>query len=151
MEWLRELHGTVVGLDTAPLIYFVEEHPLYLPLVDPFFEAMARGDVHVVTSTVTLTEVLVHPYQQGNRLLASQYSDILLHAKNLKTVPVSAEIASEAARFRSNYALKTPDAIQLATAQLAGAFTLLTNDGDLPALPGLRLIVLDRLLAAARP
>jgi len=25
MEWLEALRGAVVGLDTAPLIYFVEE------------------------------------------------------------------------------------------------------------------------------
>jgi hypothetical protein len=39
MEWLKALRGTVVGLDTAPLIYFSEENPTYLPLVRPFFEA----------------------------------------------------------------------------------------------------------------
>lgn len=70
MEWIRKLHGTIVGLDSAPLIYFVELHPLYLPLVDPFFEAMEFGDIQLVTSTLTLTEVLVHPYKYNNRSLA---------------------------------------------------------------------------------
>ena len=32
MEWLEALRGTVVALDTAPLIYLIEEHPTYLPL-----------------------------------------------------------------------------------------------------------------------
>ena len=31
MEWITKLYGTVVGLDTAPLIYFIEKHPIYLP------------------------------------------------------------------------------------------------------------------------
>jgi hypothetical protein len=44
-------------LDTAPLIYFIEKHPIYLPLLLPFFEAVERGDIQVVTSTLTLTEV----------------------------------------------------------------------------------------------
>jgi hypothetical protein len=70
VEWIRKLHGTIVGLDSAPLIYFVELHPLYLPLVDPFFEAMEFGDIQLVTSTLTLTEVLVHPYKYNNRSLA---------------------------------------------------------------------------------
>jgi hypothetical protein len=82
MEWLTKLYGTVVGLDTAPLIYFVEEHPAYLALVDPFFEAMGRGDIQVVTSTLTLTEVLVHPYKRGNRGLVEQYSQMLLNTRN---------------------------------------------------------------------
>jgi len=60
MEWLKALRGTIVGLDTAPLIYFIEENPSYLPRVRPFFEAIDRGDIQVVTSVLTLTEVLVH-------------------------------------------------------------------------------------------
>lgn len=66
MEWLRDLRGTAVGLDTAPLIYFIEKHPTYLPLLLPFFEAVDHGDIQVVTSTLTLTEVLVHPYRDAN-------------------------------------------------------------------------------------
>jgi len=27
MSWVQNLHGTVVGLDTAPFIYFIEKHP----------------------------------------------------------------------------------------------------------------------------
>ena len=43
MEWLRSLSGQSVGLDTAPLIYFIEKHPLYFPVVEGFFNAVARG------------------------------------------------------------------------------------------------------------
>ncbi|HVA88316.1 MAG TPA: hypothetical protein VNL71_00595 [Chloroflexota bacterium] len=50
MGWVADLHGQVVGLDTAPLIYYIEAHPSYLPLVDPFFDAVARGLIQVVTS-----------------------------------------------------------------------------------------------------
>jgi hypothetical protein len=57
MEWLKALYGTIVGLDTAPLIYFMEKDPTYIPLVHPFFEAVERGEIQVVTSTLTLTEV----------------------------------------------------------------------------------------------
>jgi|ERR1035438_10153609 predicted nucleic acid-binding protein len=147
MEWIRKLRGTIVGLDSAPLIYFVEEHPTYLPFVDPFFEATERGEIQVVTSTLTLTEVLVHPYRHGNRGLAHQYSRILLNTRNLKTLPVSAEIAVEAARLRAMHGLKTPDSIQLATAQLNNATVFLSNDKGLATIPGLELILLDRLLA----
>ena len=63
MEWLKPLSGQVVGLDTAPLIYFIERHPLYHPLVEPFFTSVERGEIEVVTWTLTITEVLVHPYR----------------------------------------------------------------------------------------
>ncbi len=39
MAWIDALKGKVVSLDTAPLIYFIEEYPNYVSIVDPFFEA----------------------------------------------------------------------------------------------------------------
>lgn len=32
MEWMTQLQGQIVGLDTAPLIYFIEENPVYVHL-----------------------------------------------------------------------------------------------------------------------
>jgi hypothetical protein len=45
----------------------------------------------------------------------------LLNARNLRTVPLSPAIVTEAARIRAAYQLKTPDAIQLATAEEGGS------------------------------
>ena len=61
MEWIRALRGSVVGLDTAPLIYLIEENSIYLRVVRSFFEAADQGEFQIVTSMLTLTEVLVHP------------------------------------------------------------------------------------------
>jgi hypothetical protein len=69
MEWLIQLQGKVVGLDTAPLIYFIEQNEAYLKLVRPFFQAMSQGEFQVVTSVLTLTEVLVHPLRSVDILL----------------------------------------------------------------------------------
>lgn len=146
MEWVRKLLGTTVGLDTAPLIYFIEKHPKYLPLVYPFFDAMQQGEVRVVTSALTLTEVLVHPYRRNDRDLARQYSRILLNAPNLTLLTISPEIADEAARIRAAHGLKTPDSIQIATALAGKATAFLTNDAEIAAIPGLQIIVLDNLL-----
>lgn len=66
MGWIDALRGTVVGLDTAPLIYLIEEHPVYLPYVRPFFEAADKREFRIVTSILTLTEVLVHPMRLGD-------------------------------------------------------------------------------------
>jgi len=146
MGWLTNLHGTIVGLDTAPLIYFIEKHPTYLAFVYPFFEAVQRGDIQVVTSTLTLTEVLVHPYKHSDRYLASQYSTILLSNRNLMTLPVSPEIADEAARIRAAFGMKIPDSIQVATARIGGATSFFSNDNQIAAIPGLELVLLERLL-----
>ena len=101
MGWIERLRGTVVAVDTAPLIYLIEENPSYLSCVRPFFEAVDRGELQVVTSTPTLTEVLVHPLRHGDPKLADQYRRILLHANQMTTVPVSDAIAEEAAQLRA--------------------------------------------------
>ncbi|MCI5188890.1 MAG: type II toxin-antitoxin system VapC family toxin [Candidatus Electrothrix sp. AS4_5] len=145
MGWIDELQGQLIALDTAPLIYFIEEHPTYCPVVEPFFEQLDRGAVQVVTSVITLTEVLVKPLRDGDVQLAEQYRDILLNVDGLTTVEASAAIAEQAARLRSQYSLRTPDAIQIATAQHTGASALLTNDIRWPALPDLHILTLDRL------
>jgi predicted nucleic acid-binding protein len=147
MEWLAQLQRQVVGLDSAPLIYFIEENPTYLEMTDAFFEAMVRGEFRVVTSVVTLLEVLVYPLRQGNRILAQQYRDILFNEEGLITIAVSPAIAEEAAQLRATYNLQTPDSIQMATAISGGASFFLTNDARLPSLPGLEVLVLEELRA----
>jgi hypothetical protein len=72
VEWISTLKGAAVGLDTMPVIYFIESNPKYIDLVRSFFQAVDRGEVTVVTSMVTLLEVLVHPVRRGDTALAEQ-------------------------------------------------------------------------------
>ena len=115
MEWLKDLRNKVVGLDTAPLIYFIEEHPVYLPIVQPFFEAVSKGKIRTITSSLTIAEVLVQPFRKGNKKLMEEYRNLLLNAENLLTIDLTPSIAEIAAGLRAEYGLRTPDAIQVAT------------------------------------
>ena len=128
MGSLDDLEGTVVGLDTAPLIYLIEKHPRYLSMIRPFFVALNDGKFTVVTSTLTLTETLVHPLRNKENALVDQYQDILLSARNMTTYDLTPPIAVQAAAIRAEHNMRTPDAIQLATALSAGASFFLTND-----------------------
>ena len=85
MGWIDDLEGQTVGLDTAPLIFYIEEHATYGKMLDPFFDAVAEGDILLVTSTVTLLEVLVHPLKNKDDALAHKYNDILLSSPNIQT------------------------------------------------------------------
>ena len=145
MEWIDNLRGTTVAVDTAPLIYFVEDNPFWSPIVKPFFEALDSGLFQALTSTVTLAEVLVHPFRRSQPALAREYRRILLSARNLATIPVTAAIAERAAELRGRYSLRMPDAIQLATAIDAHAGTFLTNDKSLSIPVSLRIITLEGL------
>jgi predicted nucleic acid-binding protein len=145
VEWINDLQGKTVGLDTAPLIYFIEENPAYIEMVGLFFEAMDRGDFLVVTSTVTLLEVLVHPLRNNNIELATEYRDILLNSR-LKTLEVSNAIAEQAAGLRAAHNIRTPDAIQISAALNAGATHFFTNDIRLPEIPSIQILSIDPLL-----
>lgn len=144
MEWINTLRGKTVGLDTAPLIYFIEENPTYIETVRLFFEAMDKGNFLVVTSTVTLLEVLVHPLRSNNTELAAEYRDILLNSK-LTILEVSSAIAEQAAQLRAAHNIRTPDAIQISAAIEAGATHFLTNDIRLPDIPSIQILSLDSL------
>ena len=145
MEWLKPLRGRTVALDTAPFIYFIEKHSLYLPVLQPFFEAVADGEIEIVTSTLTLTEVLIHPIRHGNQALARRYASILLNAAHVTTLGVSPAIAIEAAQLRAIHGYKTPDAIHLATALSAHAGFFLTNDDAFLSTSSLQVLVLKQL------
>lgn len=145
MGWIDDLQGRTVGLDTAPLIYFIEEDPAYIETVRLFFEAMDRGDILAVTSTVTLLEVLVHPLRDNNRELAIEYRDILLNSR-LITLEVSNAIAEQAAQLRAAHNIRTPDAIQISAALSAGATHFFTNDVRLPEIASMRVLTIDALV-----
>jgi predicted nucleic acid-binding protein len=144
VEWMNVLKGKTIGLDTAPLIYFIEENPTYIEKVRVFFEAMERGNFLVVTSTVTLLEVLVHPLRGNNIELAAEYRDILLNSR-LMMLEVSSDIAEQAARLRAIHHIRTPDAIQIRAALQAGATHFFTNDIRLPNIPSIQIFPLDSL------
>jgi predicted nucleic acid-binding protein len=74
-----------------------------------------------------------------------QYRDIILDQENLITVPVSVEVAEVAAQLRATQNLRTPDAIEIATALRGSATFFLTNDVRLAAVPDLEVLVLDAL------
>ena len=145
MGALSSLLGRKVGMDTMPLIYFLKPHPDYLPKVRPFFQAVERGEIQVVTSIVTLLEVLVKPLKDQNAELVGRYRELLLDTEGISTIVVSATIAEQAAALRANHSIRTPDAIQLATAIEQKASFFLTHDFRLPNLPNLRIVTVDDL------
>ncbi len=145
MGWVDALKGHTVGLDTAPLIYFTEQNGAYLEMVDPFFQALGNGELQVVTSVMTLLEVLVRPIRDGNLTLAQTYRDFLLNTTNVAIYDISQEIAEDAARLRALYKIRTPDSVQLATAIHEKATFFLTNDIVLASLSNIKILVLDDL------
>ncbi|MDL2321475.1 PIN domain-containing protein [Desulfosarcina sp. OttesenSCG-928-B08] len=66
-------------------------------------------------------------------------------AQYLPIIPVTTEIAEFAARLRANHGLRTPDAIQVATAILYQADFFLTNDARLTRLEQIEMLLISDL------
>ena len=144
---MADLGAGPVALDTALFIYLIEEHPRFLPLIDPLFSEADRGARELVTSALTLLEVLVIPYRAGNRLLADRYEALLTRSRGIRIVDLSRDQLRAAAVLRATTGVKTPDSLQLVAAISAGCRTLLTNDRRLPDIPGLQIRQLASYLA----
>lgn len=130
---MQDFASKTVFLDTAPLIYFIEGHSAYQPILSRLFELNDKGGFSFVTSSVTLLEVLVKPLREGQKAIAEQYRDILTTAPGIELFDLTSDIAVQAAQLRAKYNLRTPDAIQLATCIALGADYFLTNDNRLKA------------------
>lgn len=134
-------HGPI-GLDTAIFVYYIEEHPRFLSLVEPVFEGIDRGRWPAVTSGVTLLETLVIPYRIDDEALADRYETLLTRSRGLTLVELDRPLLRVAARLRATTGVRTPDALQLAAALAARCTAYLTNDRALPRLPGLPVLQL---------
>jgi predicted nucleic acid-binding protein len=139
-----------VALDTAVFIYYIEEHPDYLPFVEPLFAEVDAGTRDAVTSALTLLEVLVVAYRAGDVALAERYERLLTRSRGLHLVDLDRRQLRTAAQLRALYRLRTPDALQIAAALTAQCQTFVTNDRELPEIPGLRVVQLDQLRQSRR-
>ena len=140
MGLIKQLYGKKIFLDTAPLIYFMEAESSFLSLLNELFSPL--NDCKFITSVITLSEVLVMPFRAGKPQLAEQYKEILTMSENIDILDINIEIAKETAKIRADYSIKTPDAIQLATAKYSHVDYFLTNDLRLKSFKDLNIITL---------
>ena len=143
MGLMSDVGRGAVAIDTAVFIYFIEEEPRFLPQILPLFTEADQGERVLVTSALTLLEVLVVPYRAGNRKLADRYEGLLTTSRGIRLVELSRDQLRASAQLRAATGVKTPDALQLAAALGAGCKTFVTNDRRLPVIPGLQVIQLS--------
>ena len=62
-----------VFVDTAPIIYYLENSFLYINSVKKFFTKCIEEDIKIVTSTITVEEYLVFPYGSGKMEFAENF------------------------------------------------------------------------------
>lgn len=118
--------GNIVRLylDTAPVIYVVEQAPGYAASVD---QHLSAPGVILVASDLTRMECRVKPLRDGDGGLLQDYEQFFREAV-AECVTLTREVLDRAAEIRARHGFKTPDAIHLAAAVTACCDRFLTND-----------------------
>lgn len=138
IDWAALPDGALLLVDSAPLIYHLEDNARLAHRFAGLFEAATAGRLAIAISTITMAEVLTGPHKHGRVALARQMVAALIEHT---ICPLSASIAIESARLRVRYRLRLPDAIQLATALEINAFALVTHDRDFSSVRDIRVLM----------
>lgn len=127
--------------DTNLFIYLFEDYGEFSRRVQRLRSSMlSRGD-QLLTSSLTLGEILVKPVEQGDSDLCARYENAITASSVV--VPFDVKAAKLYAALRRDRALRAPDAVQLACAGSVGTDLFITNDARLQSktVSGIQFIV----------
>ena len=120
-------------LDTNAIIYYLDEEPTVVPLLEPIL----GQDMAIFVSVVTELELLSHPGLTEEDMAAIQQ---LL--TSMVIFPLESRLAQLAGALRRQYHLKTPDSVVAATALLTHTTLVTRNIRDFQGIDGLSLLPL---------
>ncbi|HTZ17213.1 MAG TPA: type II toxin-antitoxin system VapC family toxin [Dissulfurispiraceae bacterium] len=137
--------GQTIALDTMVFIYHLEDHPGFSAITERLLDGIEKEKYRAVTSYITLLEILVKPKRDGLNKAVTDYRDLLLTFPNLRFIPVGKQVADIASTLRAKYGIRTPDAVQIATALSEGAKVFVTNDSQLKKVAEIQVVLLEEL------
>jgi len=120
---------SVIFWDTNLFIYLIEQTYDLHERVANFRRKMIDDKDRLVTSTLTLGELLVKPLKENRQDIAEQYRS-LLTSQAITLIHFDELVAERYAKIRAKNVklVKPPDAIQLACASSFGVDLFITND-----------------------
>lgn len=127
--------------DSMLFIYWLDDNPHFADRVASVHARMSERGDELITSAVTLGEVLAGVYRKGPVSRVDEIRSALLSLLS-EVVPFTADTANHYARIRGSLRIASPDAIHLACAATAGTDLFLTNDRNLVGkiIPGIQFI-----------
>jgi predicted nucleic acid-binding protein len=131
-----------VFLDTNVFIYHFQGHEKFSHSTSRIFENIFSRKWRAHTGVISLLETLSLPAPKS--LIEELYQN-WLQIPRLKIHQIDLGTSVEAARLRREYGLRTPDALQLATALLSDSQIFITNDRRLRSFPEIPVVRLDEL------
>ncbi len=112
--------------DTNLFIYLFEGQSPLSRRVAALRQSMLRRGDQLLTSTLTMGEILVKLMERGDTELSKRYEETLTVTSLM--IPFDVKAAKIYAALRGDRSLRAPDAIQLACAAGAGVDLFITND-----------------------
>ena len=110
--------GALLLIDSAPIIYVLEDHPKLASRFRPLFEAHAAGRLRFAIATITIAEVLTGPMKTGDEALARRYRAIL---ESWRPVDLNVDIERASARLG---VVRHGGGAQPASTMICGNFTV---------------------------
>ena len=134
-----------IYLDTAPLIYFLENHPRYALKVQDILQGNSSDGCKFATSVITNVEYLPKPMRENKQDLVFAYN-ALKSILNMEVISVIEDISMEAVKIRIKYpGIKALDSIHLASAVHSGCDAFLTNDEQLKQVSEIQILYLEEM------
>ena len=134
-----------VFIDTAPIIYYLEQNSFYVKKVQHFFEHCPNSKIQIVTSAITIEEYLVFPYVTGKMEFADNFKRFIKYMK-IEIIPIDDKIAERAAEIRGQFkSFKAMDSLQIAAAIESRCDMFFTNDKQLRREKSLPCMTMDDL------
>ena len=137
------LKGQKVYLDTNIFIYALEAMEPWTTLIKEAFTGLEAGEWHAVTSSLSIAECLVKPYQLDRDDMVAAYRAVLSPSQYLHIAPPYDDIFVVAARLRAKHNFKLPDAIHVATALDMNCTVMLTNDAQFRRVPTMQCLLMS--------
>jgi predicted nucleic acid-binding protein len=91
-------------------------------------EFAERDGLKLVTSELSLSEVLVGPIRLSDDILATAYLNLLTDDPIFELLPVTRDILIESSRIRARSSARLPDSVHVATAILSGCRLIVSYD-----------------------
>ncbi len=124
--------GLNVYFDSCLIIYLVEEHNLFAPVIENKLiehKNHELSSLRICVSNLSKMECLIMPLRNKNKVLAEKFENWF---NLINCLDLGKEIFQKATHLRATFpSLKTPDAIHLATAIQHNCDEFWTNDSNL--------------------
>jgi predicted nucleic acid-binding protein len=134
-----------IYLDACAIIYWVEmSQPFYGRFAEILYQIKKKYKKPLfVASHLSLLECRVKSLRERDDVLLKQYQQFFC-ARDLSLIPLTLETIEKATELRAHYHLRTPDALQAATAlSISDNVIFVTGDSAFKKIPKLEILLVN--------